>query len=199
MLSHDSAGHEHELDLLQPPEPHVHITRPGFTNAWTEYGVKHHLARFREDQVVRVNGLPLLDLARTAVDIAREHGTPYGEVACDSALRRGVSVAALEAAVEPMRSWPHVGRTRAAIAFARHGAGSVAETLGRLLVEELGVDAPSSSSSRCTALDGQVAWLDIVLGCHAFEVDGKSKYVPIEEGGLADPSTIRGAVGREEA
>ena len=51
--------------------------------------MKHHLARFAQDQVVEVNGLRVLDLARTAVDIAREHGTPYGEIACDSAMRGG--------------------------------------------------------------------------------------------------------------
>ena len=35
-----------------PPQPFVHITRQGVTNAWTKYGVKHHLARFRTEQVV---------------------------------------------------------------------------------------------------------------------------------------------------
>src|SRR4051812_14051295 len=65
--SHDSAAHEHELDLLQPPEPHVHITRPGWPKAWTENGVKHHLASFADAQVHELNGLRVLDLARTAL------------------------------------------------------------------------------------------------------------------------------------
>ena len=185
VVSHDSAGHEHELDLLLPPEPHVHITRPGFTKAWTEFGVKHHLARFRTEQVVWVGDLPVLDMARTAVDIAREHGSPYGEVACDSALRRGVTRAALEDALEPMRYWPGVTGSRDAVEFARPGAGSVAETLGRKLVKELGVDAPIELQFPFRREDGRVAWLDIVLGCHGFEVDGKGKYVPIQDGGLA--------------
>ena len=47
VASHDSSAHEHGLEILNPPDPHVHITRPGSTNAWTEYGVKHHLARYR--------------------------------------------------------------------------------------------------------------------------------------------------------
>ena len=46
VLSHDSSAHEHGLDILQPDEPYVHITRPGHTNAWTKAGVKHHLAGF---------------------------------------------------------------------------------------------------------------------------------------------------------
>lgn len=186
VVSHDSAGHEHELDLLLPPDPHVHITRPGFTQAWTENGVKHHLAGFRDEQVVRVNGLRVLDLPRTAVDIAREHGSPYGEVACDSAMRRGVPRAALEEACEPMRSWPYITRTRAAVAFARPAVGSVAETLGRILVEELAIEAHLEVQFPVRRGNGSVAWLDIVLGCHGFEVDGKGKYIPVEAGGLAD-------------
>ena len=183
VASHDSAAHELGLDILLPPDPHVHITRPGFTAAWTERGVKHHLARYLDEQVVHVDGLPALDLARTAVDIAREHGTPYGEVACDSAMRKGVSKADLVAACAPMVSWPHVVRTRAAVEFARPETGSVAETLGRLMVEELGIDAPIEIQFPVRRPDGRVAWLDILLGCHAFEVDGKAKYVPIEQGG----------------
>jgi hypothetical protein len=190
VVSHDSAAHEHELDLLLPPEPHVHITRPGFTTAWTEYGVKHHLARFQEEQVVELNGLKALDVPRTAVDIAREHGRPYGEVACDSAMRSGVTRAALEAALVPMRSWPHVNRGRDAVAFASPRAASVAESLGRDLVEELmarlGLTAQLELQFPVPLRTGRVAWCDILLGCHDFEPDGHIKYVPVEEGGLAD-------------
>jgi hypothetical protein len=185
VASHDSAGHEHELDLLLPPDPHVHITRPGWPKAWTEYGVKHHLAPFRDEQVMEVNGLRVLDIPRTAVDIAREHGSPYGEVACDSAMRLGVSRAALEAACEPMRNWPYVTASRGAVAFARPGTGSVAETLGRILVEELALEAHLEIQFPVRRRDGSVAWLDIVVGCHGFEVDGKGKYIPVEAGGLA--------------
>jgi putative AbiEi antitoxin of type IV toxin-antitoxin system len=190
VVSHDSAGHELELDLLRPSEPHVHITRPGFTTAWTEYGVKHHLARFAETQVVEANGLRVLDMARTAVDVAREHGRPYGEVACDSAMRRGVSRAALEAALEPMRSWPHVNRARDAVGFADPRAASVAESLGRDLVRELmgmlGITAHLELQFPVPLQSGRIAWCDILLGCHDFEPDGHVKYVPLEEGGLAD-------------
>jgi len=185
VVSHDSAGHEHELDLLLPPEPHVHITRPGWPKAWTEYGVKHHLAGYSDEEVVQVNGLEAHDIARTAVDIAREHGSPYGEVACDSAMRKGVSRSALEAAFERMRNWPYVTRTRGAVAFARPGSGSVAETLGRILVEELAIEAHLEIQFPVRRADGSVAWLDIVLGCHGFEVDGKGKYIPVTDGGLA--------------
>jgi len=183
--SHDSAAHELGLEILNPPDPHVHITRPGRTGAWTERGVKHHLARFGHRQVVRADGLPVLDMARTAVDIAREHGTPYGEVACDSAMRRGVTRAELEAAVAPMLYWPNTRRARAAVAFADPGAESVLETLARILVASLGV-GELETQFPVALEDGRVVWGDIRVGCHIFEAHGRVKYLPTEQGGLAD-------------
>jgi hypothetical protein len=185
VASHDSAAHEHAMEILNPPDPHVHITRPGTTGAWTKFGVKHHLARFGEDQVEELNGLRVLDKARTAVDIAREHGSPYGEIACDSAMRLGVSRSALELAVEPMLFWPYSRRARAAVAFADPGAESVLETLGRLLVTALGVGEVDTQFP-LTLEDGRVVWGDIRVGCHIFEAHGKVKYLSLAQGGLAD-------------
>jgi hypothetical protein len=185
VASHDSAAHELGLQILNPPDPHVHITRPGTTGAWTKFGVKHHLARFGDHQVVEVNGLRVLDMARTAVDIAREHGTPYGEIACDSAMRRGVPRSALEAAVAPMTFWPYSRRARAAVDFADPRAESVLETLGRLLVKALAVGEIDLQFP--VALDdGRVMWGDIRVGCHIFEPHGKLKYLPAEQGGVAE-------------
>ena len=186
VLSHDSSAQEQELQILKPPEPHVHVTRPGYTGAWTKFGVKHHLARYLPSQVVTVDGLPALDLARTAVDIAREHGEPYGEVACDSALRLGVGKRALEEAMAPMVSWPHIRRTRRAVEFARPGADSPVETLARLLVRALGfTDADIELQFPVALGDGSVAWADIRVGCHLFEPDGRLKYVDAAAGGFA--------------
>jgi hypothetical protein len=184
VASHDSSAHLQRLEILNPPEPHVHVTRPGFTGAWTKNGVKHHLARFSPDQVVEVDDLRLLDLARTAVDIAREHGTPYGEIACDSAMRRGVPRAELEAALSVMDHWPYVIGARDAVAFADPGAESVVETMGRLLVACLGLD-DMETQFPVLVDDGRVLRGDIRVGCHIFEVHGKTKYLPVEQGGLA--------------
>jgi hypothetical protein len=185
VISHDSSAYEHDLQILRPPRPLVHITRPGFTGAWTKAGVKHHLAPFEQGQVVLGDDLGMLDIARTAVDIAREHGEPYGEVACDSALRMGVTRDELYEASAPMKSWPYVRRTRQAVDFADPGAGSVVETLGRLLVAALGI-GEIDTQFPLQLEDGSVIWGDIRVGCHVFEVDGKSKYVPVELGGLAE-------------
>jgi hypothetical protein len=184
VASHDSSAHEHGLEILNPLDPHVHITRPGSTNAWTEYGVKHHLARYRREQVMHIDGLDVLDLARTAVDIAREHGEPYGEIACDAAMRRGVPHSALEDACAIMVHWPHHRRTERAVAFARPEAANLAETMSRMLVSELGIGAVDPQFP--VRLDsGRVVWGDLRVGCHIFEFFGEIKLRPPEAGGVA--------------
>lgn len=183
VLSHDSAAHALGLGILTPDDPLVHITRPGLTNAWTEFGVKHHLARFREDQVVIVDGVPCLDLARTAVDLAREHGFRHGLAACDGALRMGVPREVLWEAVAPMRHWRGAPAARQAIELSDPGAQTVIESLGRELVHELGIGFPETQFPVQTARG--IAWCDIRVGNHIFECDGRKKYLPPNRGGIA--------------
>jgi hypothetical protein len=184
VLSHDSSAYEQGLEILEPPFPLVHVTRYGVTGAWTRHGIKHHLAPFGRDQRIEVDDLKVLDLARTAVDIAREHGEPYGEIACDAALRRGVPRRDLEEAVLAMTSWPHVTRSRRAVNFADPGAANLAESMGRVLVAELGL-GDIDTQFPVELEDGRVAWGDMRVGLHLFEVDGKVKYTPVEDGGVA--------------
>jgi hypothetical protein len=187
VASHDSSAYEHGLEILTPPEPFVHITRAGVTNAWTKYGVKHHLARFRPEQVVTIDGIETLDIPRTAVDIARELGPPYGEIACDAAMRRGSSRAQLHEAMSVMEYWPYMRRTRHAVDFADPGAETLLETMARIIVAELGL-GPIETQFPLRLEGGRVVWGDIRVGCHLFEADGHVKYTPIEQGGLAaDP------------
>jgi hypothetical protein len=187
VASHDSAADEHGLEILRPDQPIIHVTRPGVTNARLEHGVKIHLARFAPEQVVVVDGIEALDLARTAVDIAREHGPPYGEVACDSAMRLGVTRHQLMAAYEIMTCWPHVTRVRAAVGYADPRPESVAESLGRILVDGLGLGT-TDLQFPARLRNGRVVWGDIRIGCHLFEVEGRIKLVPVEEGGVATES-----------
>src|SRR3546814_6710792 len=74
VVSHTSAGWLHGLPMLRPKDTNVHITRRGVGGSRTRHGVKHHLAEHAAHQVVDIGGVPTLDLARTAVDIGREHG-----------------------------------------------------------------------------------------------------------------------------
>jgi hypothetical protein len=183
VLSHDSAALELDLALLRPRQPHVHITRPGFTSAWTRYGVKHHYARFRPSQLVEIDGFRVLDMARTAVDIGREHGEAAGVVACDSAMRRGAPRSALIEAHLPMDHWPGIVQARSAVDLADPRAENAAESLARLLVLELGIGRPDPQFP--VAIASGVAWADLRVGNHLFEVDGRIKYRSQEDGGVA--------------
>jgi hypothetical protein len=185
VVSHESSAHEHDLDILTPPDPFVHITRPGSTAAWARAGVKHHLAGFSLEQVEIRNGLEVMDLARTAVDIARELGPPYGEVACDAAMRRGLTRAQLEAAFARMASWPNVTRVRRAVEFADPGAQTVIETLGRCLVDDAGLGVVETQFPYYRE-DGRVAWADMRVGCHLIETHGKIKFLATDDGGVSD-------------
>lgn len=183
VLSHDSAAHALGMDILTPEEAFVHITRPGFTGAWTEFGVKHHLARYQPEQAVAVDDLRVLDLARTAIDIARERGLQDGVAACDAAMRMGTPRSALVAAYEPMRSWPGVRSAREAVDLADPGAQNPNESLARMLVTELGYGRPETQFPLMTARG--VVWCDLRVGNHIFEADGRIKYLPPQRGGVA--------------
>ncbi|TNM50158.1 type IV toxin-antitoxin system AbiEi family antitoxin domain-containing protein [Nocardioides albidus] len=183
VLSHDSSAHAWELPILRPNDPLVHVTRPGFTNAWTEYRVRHHLARFSPSQVGWVQGLPALDLPRTAVDIARERGVVDGVVACDAAMQRGVTRLDLEAAYAIMTCWPGVRWAREAVALADPGAETVHESLTRLLVLEAGIGEPDTQFPVRTT-EG-IKWCDIRVGNHIVEAHGMIKLRPVADGGVA--------------
>ena len=184
VMSHDSAARELGLAILRPSRELVHITRPGVRGSRTEHGVKHHLAPYRDDQVVDVDGVPVLDMARTAVDVAREHGIMGGLPTFDSALRSGVPRSAFTRALAPMRSWPHVRRARTCVDLADGGAETVAETLGRLLLKELGLGLIETQFP--VPVPGGVAWCDLRVGRHLFECDGRVKYLGAARGGVAD-------------
>lgn len=184
LLSHDSAARAWDLPTLRPHRELTHVTRFGVWGSRTEHGVKHHLTRQPVPAVDR-QGLPATDLARTAVDLGREHGVPAGVVACDAALARGASRAEMEREVARMRSWPHVTEARAAVELARPGAESPGESLARLLVRELGAGEPETQFPVRLG-DGRTAWADLRLGRLLVEFDGRVKYRGRDSGGLAD-------------
>jgi hypothetical protein len=184
VLSHDSAARLHGLPLLRARTTLRHITRPGVGGSRTEHGVRHHLGRAVPPHNVEVDGLRATALARTAIDVAREHGFRAGVVAADGAMRRGVTQADFVEHLGLMRHWPHVRRARAATAYADPRAESVLESLGRILVEDLGFGKPWPQFP--VRVGDQVIWVDLLLGCHAFELDGRVKYTARERGGVVD-------------
>lgn len=198
VLSHDSAAHAHGLAFLAPTHPLVHVTRERVNGSRTSAGVKHHSAAYVLPQLVRRGRLPVLDLARTAVDLVREHGIRIGLGACDSALRQGVTTEDLSAAAARMTYWRGITAIRLAIEWADPGADNPAESLARLLVLETGFGRPRTQFP--VRLGDGVAWCDMVVGPHVVEFDGQVKYRRVEHGGVSqrDPSEVAWAERRRE-
>lgn len=190
VFSHDSAGILQEVRLLRPHESAVHVTQTHVRGSRTQAEVHHHGARYEPEQVVDVAGLPTLDVARTVVDLAREHGYRDGLVAADGALHAGVPRAALRHAAAAMAGWPESLAVNAVVEDADPGAESAAETLLRELVQEVGLE-PVDTQFPVLRPDGRVAWCDLRVGCHVFEADGRTKYLPVADGGLADQELER--------
>ena len=183
-MSHDSAARLLGLETLNAKRPLSHIVRPGVGGSRTEHGVKHHLSRVSPREMETVDGIRVTGLARTALDIGREHGFEAGAVAVDGAMRRGVTRRQLTDELELMENWPYITSSRAAVEVGDAGAETVGETMARLLVLELGIGRPSTQFA--VRIASGVAWCDLRVGCHVFEFDGRIKYQRVDNGGVAD-------------
>lgn len=184
VLSHDSAARAHGLPMLAEHRELVHVTRPWVTGARTECGVKHHLAKHEPFEIETVAGLPVTGLARTALDLAREHGELAGLIACDAALRRGVTMEVFDTCLTQMRCWPGITAGQRAVDRADPGAETIAESLGRDLVQEAGLGPVVTQFP--VNLGWKTVWIDMGVGRHLIEVDGWVKFVPQSAGGVAD-------------
>jgi hypothetical protein len=187
LLSHDSAAREQGIPLLRPPRELTHVTRKGVQGSRTAYGIKHHLTRIDLHVTTGSEVMPTTSPARTGLDLAREHGFITGVGALDHVLRTGVPRAELDRELEVMWSWPGVRQARRALGFADPRAETLAESLGRCLLEEAGfLDIDLQWP---VLAGGTVCWVDLRVGCHLIEVDGLHKYLPADQGGLAQQPT----------
>ena len=183
--SHDSAALVLGLDILLADDL-THVTRPTVHGSRHEFGVKHHVAPFMPQDVVEVDGVRCLRRARTAVDVAREHGHPFGLVAFDSYLHDGGSRAEVEEVIGDMSCWPGITVVRAEWDLSDAGAESVGESLARDLVTELGLGRPETQFG---LTDGRrTVFADLRIGRHFVEFDGLLKYRLRAAGGVADRS-----------
>lgn len=172
--SHDSAALVHDMPVPDAREALVHISRSKVHGDAVRAGVKHHLAPYRPDQVVVVDGLRVLDVPRTALDLAREHGLVAGVAGCDAALRRGLPRSRLVEARADMWCWPFSRTMAEAVELADPGAESWLESEGRVFVVGLGLGRPQTQFG---LTDGhRTVWCDARIGRHVFEFDGALKY-----------------------
>lgn len=182
-LSHDSAARMHGLPLVAFRRDLTHLTRADVGGSRTEHGIKHHLGRVPSLGHLVVDGLPVTGVARTALDVGREHGLATGLAACDAALRAGVRRPDFATELATMTHWPGVIAARAAAELADSRAENAAESLARLFVLELGLGEVEPQFALW--LGGRIVWCDLRVGNHVIEFDGRIKYRSRAEGGVA--------------
>ncbi len=183
-FSHESAALVHDLPLPDARATPVHLTRPRVLGDRSKAGIVHHKAVFLPEQATVVDGLPVLDIARTACDLARGSGLTAGLAACDHALRRGVTRAELQKVRGQMRCWRGATIVQVAIDLADPGAENFAESALRELVHSLGIGWPSTQFG--LRAEGRTVYCDVRVGRHVFEMDGRIKFIPVADGGVAD-------------
>ncbi len=142
-------------------------------------------------EVVDVDGVPVVTVARAIVRTALTMGAECAVVAGDAALHLGhVTLDDLLAEVALLT--PHEGRVRALECVLRMDGKSESpgESRTRLVVQDLGLDHESQVELRDEA-GGLVARVDLLVEGVAMEFDGRLKY----RAGDADPDDAE-AVGR---
>jgi len=138
-----------------------------------------HRATVLPEDVVEIGGFRVLGVARTVLDIAREHGVIAGVVAADHALNRGlIDQTELEAMLARMTRWPGQQRARSTVASADGRAESPLESVSRMRMLEAGLPAPELQVEFCDQNGEYITQSDFywpefgVVG----EADGASKY-----------------------
>lgn len=187
VMSHDSAARCLGLSMLDPKLPLVHITRDAVGGSRTEAGVRHHLDRRRPTQLLETDGITHTGLARTCVDLAREHGMLHGLVVMDQAARRGTTNDELVAEIERMRSWPGITRAKEAVTLIDPGAENLGESIARSVVAEA-LPAVALRTQFPVGTPRGTFWVDILAGRLVVEFDGRIKYLSVADGGVATRS-----------
>ncbi len=195
-FSHESSAVVQGIPLPDPTTARVHVTRPRVLGDRAKAGIVHHKAVFLPGQATVVDGLPVLDLARTACDLARGSGLTAGIAACDHVMRRGVTRDDLLAVRRQMAYWRGVKNVARAIDLADPGAENFAESAMRELVEALGIGQPTTQFG--LRAEGRTVFCDVRVGRHVFEMEGKVKFIPVAEGGVASIDPIEVAWAQRE-
>ena len=132
-------------------------------------------------------GLTTTTAARTAVDLARCCGLRQGVVAADHVLRTGVATRAeMQAMVDQLAGVHGIKAARAAVAFADARAESAGESISRLLIHELGFQAPDLQVEvvvKGRRYRSDFGWEN---GALLGEFDGRSKYKVSEGSGTPE-------------
>jgi len=178
VLSHTSGARLQGLSVYDVEDGLSHLTRERKgRSSRVQAQIKHHLAKLDPFHITEVNGARVTDPLRTAMDIAREYGYRSGLVTADSALAAGADRQELILRVEALGTEPGTPTIRAVARFADGRAQTPIETLGRVLLYEMGITdlVPQYVTSFPNGRRAEGDLYSPRLN-HLFECDGRLKY-----------------------
>ena len=180
VLCHISAARVHGLALVDAPTGLTHVTRLRTRGARlyaVKGSVKHHSGLLLPDETVQVDGVPVTSIPRTVIDLARDYGHRCGVVAADAAMALAVDPEGLYEQLERRVHDSQRATLLRVVADARPGAASPLETLGRLVLTDLGYD-DLVLQYPIELRPGWIVRADLYSPAHrhVFECDGRVKY-----------------------
>lgn len=184
VFSHHSAAILHRLPLFCFRAEPLHLTTSHGPRVNSTVRIVRHVGQLAEEDVLQIGPFLCTSLMRTAVDVARVASQEVGLGCVDAAVRKAgrdlqVQRDWLRAALQQVSERAGIrgnALARTILARANGSAESVAESVSRLYLEDLGFDIATQVPVRSPT--GGWYRLDFELrGLKAFgEVDGKVKY-----------------------
>ncbi len=200
IISHLSAAVMHGL----PVQTHF-LNRVWMTRRSSGHGRATRLTMVRNsaidaDEIVEVDGLTVTTQERTVADLARTQPFEWGVIACDAALRKGISADDVRASLTKHPRMRGVPRATAALTFASPLSESPAESMSRVSMSRGGIPEPTLQGELFNE-DGEfVARPDFIWPEARLvgEVDGKWKYGQLLRPGQTPETAIMAEKRREE-
>ena len=148
VLSHASAAIAWELPVLGRAVGQACLTVQSATAL--RRLAKVHLHRAHLDEIALIDGFGTTPVARTVVDLAREHGIVSGLAAADAALHdRLTTPDELAVVLQLQRRWPGARAARFAVEFADARAESPLESVSRLRMHQHRLPRPDLQRLIC--------------------------------------------------
>lgn len=178
VISFGSAAVLHGLPVWPSAISKVHLTRIRSGGGRRGSVVHQHVAGLGSDDICEVDGLPVTNLARTFVDLARTTSLGQGVAAGDRALQLGMDPTAASAQLEAAKFRHGIHRARQAASILDPLSESPGESLSRVLFHTRGLPAPELQVSLYDEQGTFIARPDFLWRQYGVvgEFDGKSKY-----------------------
>ena len=201
VVSHASAAVLHGL-----PVPNGHLGKVWMTRRSSGHGdggtfLVVRASPLSRSEVTELDGVKVTTLARTAADMARTASREWGLIACDAALRQGLSRDELAIALECHPRLRGIVRARTVVELADARSESPAESISRANIAYSGLPAPhlqfeihDSNGELVARTD--FAWPELQL---VGEVDGAVKYGELLKPGQSMIAAIMAEKRREES